>query len=255
MTTYEIKLFCTRYAKNNEKGKQALDRAKHYIETVFANYLPHSANVITSSTYPSALTEVYNESFEAPAPCHKNFTLQYSNLNEWFSDWVECVSTPVGKHANVLITGERSAGGGLTRHDSAHTEGTCSESNPDPCLPTSYAVSQGSEYIAEADSTFQRRRMSVNHVAMQTVFHELGHCLLGERNEHNDHQVGEVTKVNWDFDHHWVTPMGLNEQWTNDCGETFDRPGDNVHDRHWDLVWSDCCVNDWKCQPNDSRTC
>lgn len=245
MTTYDIKLYQTQSLYTAE-GTTPMDRAETYIDASF-QYLTHDANVYKGTSYPEMYDDegtdhsdncgytreqtTLDSQLGVTHPCTGD-SISYDGIAFYFRDWLNCNDNPSDYDVIALLTA-CDPGGGHALINGSWSYSIC--------------ASTGGNHIADAPSTFRRYEpkddsssTAVAIDAIQTLHHEIGHCLMhDDEKDHDDHNVGDLTKR--DGDYWWRTPMGFGGDSSSVCG-SFDTTG---HGR-WDVVWSDCCVNRWE---------
>ncbi|MGZ0747127.1 hypothetical protein [Haloparvum sp. AD34] len=245
MADYSVFIWETETLYNNY-GTTPAERTQTYIEGAF-EHTSKSVATYLFDPYPQMYEDDENESQwqyeqqtldgkkDVSTPC-KSGTTDYNGIGYYFMDWLrDCESTLDSADFHVLLTAAEDQNG----HTIHWNDG-------------SVCVVEGGPFIPDAPTTFTRYEPKDDGTAegialdaIQTVHHELGHALLhDDEDAHRDHEMGAVTK--YDGNYEWVTPLGLNEGTTNECGETFTRETY----RRWDLVWSDCCVSYWESDPS-----
>jgi hypothetical protein len=231
---YDIPIYMTKTAKENV-GLEARDRAAFYLEDAINEKQGRSVNIIKPSTFP-----------EPPIQdCYQSFTDEdwagfgtrtYSCLGQWIHVYTENKAVPHSEDAVLLLTDVSSTAHGKTWKVWSNEE-----------EPAAGAGIGGAEYLPalNSDSATRYRGTTAEKQAfdaMNTVLHEVGHCLL-TIDDFNEHRTGEITKNPAESYREYKTPMGLNGEKTNACGWTYNTHPSNVEHQLW---YSNCCEGEWK---------
>jgi hypothetical protein len=223
MSEFRISVYQTKQLTNycNDQFNdeyRAQQNVKTYIESY--NYTKHYVTVNTPSFTAGAPTENVYDSFSAKYPCDRTFTVDYTNLVQWWKDYVQCELSE-SQDADLLLTDSDSGGGGLTLNNQYSASGTGARV---AAAPTSY-----SEYGCGSD-----------YDGIQGAMHEVGHAFLDNGSEW-EHEAGYV------YDHggtYYRTPMGYGgDIGYGSCDQyVSDTHDENCNQMHW---YENCSVENW----------
>lgn len=225
MADYGIEVYTS--AKLQTYGKdyynnqyQAKDRAEEFIRGAY-NRHGYSVNFVDTTGYkPNPPTEKKGESFTTQCPCDYKFDCSYSSVLSWFISWLDC-NGPQAIDSTILLTKTNQTNGGVALGSVAHA--------------------QTGKHVCNLPSSYEDYGWNDEDNAMNTVLHEIGHCLMsGTRNDDGDsEEEHDVAALENRFDWYTITAMDI-EGNVNDCGETSSTGYDG-----WEHTWSDCCVSNW----------
>lgn len=194
---------------------RAEDRVKTYFEA--PNYDTHSVSVTKSGESIGVPTEQLGDSFDAPYPCDRSFTVSYNSLIAWWQDYVDC-QIDKSQDCDLLLTS--AGGGGVCRNDH-------------------YSISSRGQDIASLPASYEIAGCDTGHGGMQTAMHEAGHAFMdkGASWEHNSGYVYERGST------YHRTPMGHGgSAGDNECGQRSPDHTDGCEEMRW---YKNCCVENW----------
>lgn len=168
--TFDLTNYCSNNFSNEYRSR---DRAATWISGAFNDTSDYDINITKADTTPDPPQEgPIQDSFSAQCLCTQDFTCDYNNLFDWWTDWLDsldnCNDGPKAADANLLLT-NWDKGGGLGE--------------------ASAAVAGVGPDVAELDSQYEAFGYQTSHKRLNAAIHELGHCFINwdkSNCSHND---------------------------------------------------------------------